>query len=164
MGTEGPSVVEYSCEVDNACNGDSGPRLSASCGSSAWPRKIPAADDWYFAAGSANADVNLYLQRYEYKVENSAILSSCIAGGSTTGSCIVAKTPDVSTYLLKIGPGESSSIVEASTSCATDFESNVGALASLAIFVSATFLLLVVVVIFGHLFMCQERRCRPRGT
>ena len=121
-GKEGPSVVEYTCHVGKRCNGDSGPQSSTSgrCESYRWPRKIPAADDWYFTALSTTADVNLYLQRYEYKVEESAILSSCIAGGSKPQSCTVAKTPDASTYLLVIGPGESNAIVEATTSCASD--------------------------------------------
>ena len=164
-GEEGPSVVEYTCDVGKRCNGDSGPQSSASdrCELYKWPRRIPAADDWYFTALSTTADVNLYLQRYEYKVEESAILSSCIAGGSKPQSCTVAKTPDASTYLLVIGPGESNAIVEATTSCASDSSQLQTYTILVALFVPLTILFGITTVILSvcTIILCDV--CRKKG-
>ena len=149
-GNEGKSVVAYSCTVADACKSD--PVPSDTCRTSAWPRKITAADDWYFAASTTNPNVNLYLQRYEYQVENSAILSSCIAGGSNPESCTVAKTPDTSTYLLKVGSGGSSAIVEASTACASDAACegpNAAMITFLVLFIVGFFLLAYVIWSYG---------------
>ena len=154
-GKEGPSVVEYTCDVDSQCTWYSGPNK--------WAGKIPAADDWYFTALSITADVNLYLQRYEYKVENSAILSSCIAGGIRPESCTVAKTPDVSTYLLVIGSGESKTIVEASTSCASDTGMYLNLIKTLVPVISLVGLIigLSVMGICSYVtYKCREKRRR----
>ena len=161
-GKEGPSVVEYTCDVGRRCIGNSGPQSSASvlCESYKWPMKIPAADDWYFTALSTTADVNLYLQRYEYKVENSAILRSCIAGGSKPESCTIAKTPDASTYLLKIGSGKPYAVVEANTRCVPIEGPNVGMIGSLTTFVLLTVILTVVV---GCVCYRWWARRPPRG-
>lgn len=78
---------------------------------------IPEEDDWYFAADANAATANLSLQRYEYRVANSSVLSSCDAGGSDPDSCTVAIKSHLATYLLKIGQGHSGSNVEARVSC-----------------------------------------------
>ena len=101
-------------------------------GSNAWCRGPPNStsfaefnmtvseeDDWYFAADAHEATANLSLQRYEYSVMKSSILSSCDTGGSNPDSCTVEKF-DSATYLLKIGPGHSRSNVEASVTCVVD--------------------------------------------
>ena len=145
-GKEGPSVVAHRCKVEKLCNGYSD-QQSSTCDPCERPMEIPAADDWYFMALSATANVTLHLQRYEYKVENSAILSSCIAGGSKPQSCTVAKTLDASTYLLVIGLGESIAIVEATTSCASDSSQLQTYTILVALFVAVTALLLCMVIV-----------------
>ena len=99
---------------------------------------FPEEDDWYFAADADSATVNLTLQRYEYTIKSSSVLSSCTAGGSNYESCILAKsTVTDATYLLKIGPGPSRSNVEARADCAVD-----GGLVA-AIVVSVVLILLI---------------------
>ena len=81
---------------------------------------IPEEDDWYFAADANAATANLSLQRYEYTVMDSAVLSSCSAGGSNPDSCTIDKPDLDATYLLKIGEGPSRSNVEANVNCVVD--------------------------------------------
>ena len=100
-------------------------------GSNAWCRgpstlfvvynmTIPEEDDWYFAADALGATANLSLQRYEYTVMNTSVLSSCSAGGNNPDSCIISKSDFayVPTFLLVIGEGPSRSNVEANVNCA----------------------------------------------
>lgn len=144
-GKKGSSVVAYACIVAKVDCAIVGPQLIADC--APWPKTIQAADDWYFVSDVAESNVWLYIHRYEYLVKDSDIISSCNAGGSkpdSIESCTVAQTPDVSTYLLKIGSGKSTAIVEASTTCAASEGPNVGMSVSLAIFVVATVLLAIV--------------------
>ena len=97
------------------------------------------ADDWYFATDRSVTDamVNLTLQRYEYTVKNSSILSSCIAGGNRPESCTLAVV-DRATYLLKIGSGPSKSVVEANVRRALE-----GSLVAVLIILLSTVLLVL---------------------
>ena len=100
---------------------------------------IPEEDDWYFAADADAATANLFLQRYEYTVMNTSVLSSCNAGGSSPDSCTIDKPDLDATYLLKIGEGPSSSNVEANVSCAVDG----GLLAAIVVAVVVVILILI---------------------
>ena len=103
---------------------------------------VPEEDDWYFAADAHEATANLSLQRYEYSVMNSSILSSCDAGGSNPDSCTVEKF-NSATYLLKIGPRHSGSNVEASVACVVDG----GAVAGVVLAVLFVLILSVIICI-----------------
>ena len=119
---------------------------------------IPEADEWYFATDKSAPDgstVWLFLQRYEYTVKSSSVISSCNAGGlNHPESCTVVKSPDT-TYLLKIGSGPSESIVVASIGCDVDDAS-----------VAAIILALVIVAIlasFGLVLVIRNSQtCRQR--
>ena len=91
---------------------------------------IQEEDDGYFAADANDATVNLTLQRYEYTINSSSVLSSCSAGGSNFESCTIPKSTEMNvTYLLRIGPGPSRSNVEARADCAV----NVGLVAAIVV-------------------------------
>ena len=121
------------------------------------PLSIPEADVWYFAIdknAAASSNVHLYLQRYEYTVKSSSILSSCVAGGQNhPESCSVFVSKDA-TYLLKFGPGRSDSIVTASLDCAVDGGS-VAAIILAVLFVAMVSVILTLCV-YCHRQWCLE--------
>ena len=120
---------------------------------------IPEADVWYFATdknAAASSNVHLRLQRYEYTVKSSSILSSCVAGGQNhPESCTVVKSKDA-TYLLKFGPGKSNSIVTASFDCAVDG----GSVAAIILAVSFVAMVSLEILIFYTYCTCDRRWCR----
>ena len=162
-GKRGPSVVAYACYVTFSCS--SSPPPKPNCEPAVeWPITITAADDWYFAAAVDKPYVRLYLERFEYMVKDSDIISSCNAGGSKPGSiesCTVAKTQDVTTYLLKIGPGESHYIVEATTTCASYIDTT-GMIAGL--WTLGTFSAVLLIACAAACFCCcYWWKCRTKG-
>ena len=109
---------------------------------------IPEEDDWYFAADANAATANLSLQRYEYTVMDSSVLSSCNAGGSNPDSCTIDKTNLDATYLLKIGQGPSRSNVEANVNCV------VGHVAAVVVPVAFVLALILICCILVCIFCC----------
>ena len=112
---------------------------------------IPEEDDWYFAADASAATANLSLQRYEYSVTNSFVLSSCDAGGSNPDSCTVAIKSYLATYPLKIGQGHSRSNVKASVNCVV----NGGLVASVVIPVVVILILSVCICVICIIAGCM---------
>ena len=117
---------------------------------------IPEDDDWYFAADANAATANLSLQRYEYTVMNSAVLSSCNAGGSNPDSCTIDKPDLDATYLLKIGEGPSRSNVEANVNCVVDG----GLVAAVAVPVVFVLILILICCIVVCIISCWCCCCR----
>ena len=111
---------------------------------------IPEEDDWYFAADADAATANLSLQRYEYTVMDSAVLSSCNAGGSNPDSCTIDKPNLDATYLLKIGQGPSGSNVEANVNCVVDD----GLVAAVVVPVAFVLALILICCIVVCIFCC----------
>ena len=138
-------------------------KVTALCSPTITPDRFPTisiseSDEWYFATDKSAPDgstVWLFLQRYEYTVKSSSVISSCNAGGlNHPESCTVVTSPGT-TYLLKIGSGPSESIVVASIGCDVDDA-----------LVAAIILALVIVAIlasFGLVLVIRNSQtCRQR--
>ena len=107
---------------------------------------ITEADDWYFATDQEAATVNLTLQRYEYTVKSSSVLSSCNAGGNHPEHCTLALV-DHAIYLLKVGSGPNKSVV--------DLEANVRRALDVTLVALLLFILAIVLIVSCGIIICS---------